>query len=47
MQQALKRKKNEMKSEIGYIRKEIAEFDVPAYEGERYEDLVPDALLTA
>ena len=27
---------------IGYIRQEIPEFEVPAYEGERYEALVPD-----
>jgi len=33
-----------MRSKIGYIRKEIPEFDIPAYEGERYEDLVPDTL---
>ena len=29
---------------IGYIREEIPDFDVPAYEGERYEALVPDTL---
>ena len=29
---------------IGYIRDEIPRFDVPAYEGERYEALVPDTL---
>ena len=29
---------------IGYIRKEIPDFDVPAYEGERYEAMVPDTL---
>ena len=29
---------------IGYIRQEIPEFDVPAYEGEHYEAMVPDTL---
>ena len=29
---------------IGYIREEIPEFEVPAYEGTRYEALVPDTL---
>jgi len=29
---------------IGYIRDDIPEFDVPAYEGERYEAPVPDTL---
>ena len=29
---------------IGYIREEVPEFAVPAYEGERYEALVPDTL---
>jgi hypothetical protein len=29
---------------IGYIRREIPEFEVPAYEGQRYEVLVPDTL---
>ena len=27
---------------IGYVRAEIPEFDVPAYEGERYEVMAPD-----
>lgn len=29
---------------IGYIRREIPEFEVPAYEGQRYEVLVSDTL---
>ena len=29
---------------IGYIRQDIPDFDVPAYEGERYSALVPDTL---
>ena len=29
---------------IGYIRQDIPDFDVPAYEGERYPALVPDTL---
>lgn len=29
---------------IGYIREQIPEFEVPHYEGERYEALVPDTL---
>ena len=29
---------------IGYVRKEIPEFDVPAYEGECYKAMVPDTL---
>ena len=29
---------------IGYIRQEIPEFDIPCYEGERYETTVPDTL---
>ena len=29
---------------IGYIRPEIPQFDVPLYEGQRYEALVPDTL---
>ena len=31
-------------SSIGYIREEIPRFDVPAYEGDRYEALAPDTL---
>ena len=30
--------------QIGYVRAEIPEFAVPAYEGERYEVMVPDTL---
>ena len=29
---------------IGYVRKDIPDFDVPAYEGTRYEALAPDTL---
>ena len=29
---------------IGYVREGIPEFEIPAYEGERYEALVPDTL---
>ena len=29
---------------IGYVRSEIPEFELPPYEGERYEALVPDTL---
>ena len=29
---------------IGYIRQEIPEFEAPAYQGQRYEALVPDTL---
>ena len=29
---------------IGYVREKIPDFDVPPYEGERYEALVPDTL---
>ena len=29
---------------VGYARSEIPEFELPSYEGERYEALVPDTL---
>ena len=32
------------KRTIGYIRESIPDFEVPPYEGERYEAMVPDTL---
>ena len=31
-------------TEIGYIRQNIPPFEIPSYEGERYDDLIPDTL---
>ena len=29
---------------IGYVRSEIPEFDMPAYQGQHYESMAPDTL---
>ena len=44
MTRAAQSSRGKVEDTIGYIREEIPRFDVPAYEGERYEALAPDTL---